>query len=89
MGGHLVIARIFSGSVPRGYRNDEGASWWEALTAHFKKNEERYRALGVSGLEQRSLTALVGGHVLRMTPEEKESAPGCIEQGDILWLAYI
>ena len=89
MCGHLVIARILFGSVPRGYRVDEGASWCEALTAHFKKNEERSRPLGVSRLEQRSLTALVGGHMLRMKPEERESAPGCTERGDLWWLACI
>ena len=86
MCGHLVMARFLSGSVPREYRVDEGPSWCEPLIAHFKKYEERSGAVGVSELEQRSLNALVGGHMLRMKPEERESATGCLEQGYFRWL---
>ena len=81
MYGHLVMARFLSGSLPRGYRVDEGLGWCEALTVRFKRYEERSRRVGVSKLGQRSLTALVRGHMLKMKPEERESAPGCMERG--------
>ena len=80
--GHLVMARFLSSNVPRGYGVDEGPSWFEALTARFKRYEERSRAVGVSELEQRSFTALVGRHMLKVKPEEREPAPGCMERGD-------
>ena len=40
----------------------------------------------MSDLEQVSLAALVGEHMLQMKPEERESTPGCLKQGDFLWL---
>ena len=82
MCGHLVMARVLSGNVPRGYGVDEGPSWFEALTARLQRYEERSRAVGVSELEQRSFTAPVGRHMLKVKPEERESAPGCMERGD-------
>ena len=71
MVGHLVMARFLSGSIPRGYRVDEGLSLGEALTVRFKRHEERSRRVGVSKLEQRSLTALVGRRILKTKPEER------------------
>ena len=82
----LVIAVLLMGGFPRAYRANEGSSWCRALISHFKRYEERIRSGGVSDLEQGSLTALVGEHMLRMKPEERESAPGCLKQGDFLWL---
>ena len=81
----LVIAWLLIGSFPREYRVDEGPSWCEALIAHFNDYEERSRLIRNQELEQISLTALVGGHMLRMNPEQRESAPGCLERGDFLW----
>ena len=40
----------------------------------------------MSDLEQVSLTALVGEHMLRMKPDKRESALGCLQQGDFLWV---
>ena len=77
----LVIAGLFASGFPRPYRVDEGPSWCEAATAPFKQYEEPFQAVGVSELVQIPLTALVGGHMLKMKPEERESAPGCLESG--------
>ena len=57
----LVIAGLLTSGFPRPYRVDEGPSWCKAVIEHFKPYEERSRALGVSELEQISLTALVRG----------------------------
>ena len=57
---------------------DGDPSWGEALIARFQRYEERSRAVGVKELEQRSLTALVGRHMLKMKSEERESAPSCM-----------
>ena len=73
----LVIAGLLTSDFPRPYRVDEGP----AVTAYFKQYEERFRALGVSELVQTPLTALVGGHMLKMKPEERKSPPGCLESG--------
>ena len=81
----LVIARLLTGSYPRKYIPNEGRSWCEALIAHFKRFEERTRLEGVTDLEQVHLTALVRRHMLRMKPEKRESASGCLEQGHFLW----
>ena len=81
----LVIARLLTGSYPRQYRENEGLSWCRALIAHFKRFEERTLSEEASEPEQVSLTALVGGCMLKMKPEERESAAGCLERGDFLW----
>ena len=82
----LVIARLLTGSYPKGYKTSEGPRWCEALIAHFNQYEERTRSERSSELEQDMLTALVGNHMLKMKPEERESAHGCLERGDLLWL---
>ena len=82
----LVIAVLLMGSFPRAYRANEGSSWCKALISHFKRYEEQIRSEGVSGLEQVSLTALVGEHMLQMKPEKRESASGCLRRGDFLWV---
>ena len=86
--GHLVMARFLSGSVPGGYRVDEGSSWCQAVIARFKKYEERSGAVGVSELEQGSLTALMGGHMLKMNPKERVWARGFLEEGLLVAAAH-
>ena len=80
----LVIARLLTGNYPQNYIYNEGLSWCEALISHFKRFEERIQAEGVGDQEQVSLTALVSKHMLRMEPDERESAPGCLKRGDFL-----
>ena len=80
----LVIAQLLTSSYPQGYKVKEGPRWCKALVTHFKQYEERTRE--VSDMEQVSLIALVGKHMLRMKPEDRESASGCLERGDFLWL---
>lgn len=67
------MARIRSGSVLRGYRVDGGQSWCEALIARLKEYEEHSEVVEFSELEQRSLTALVEVHMLKVKLEERES----------------
>ena len=81
----LVIAWLMTGNFPRKYRLNEGPSWCEALIEHFRRYDERSQALENRELEQISLVALIRGHMLKMNPKDRESAPGCLERGDFLW----
>ena len=82
----LVIALLLTGKLPRQYIYNEGLSWCEALITHFKRYQERIQAKAVGDQEQVSLAALVSTHMLRMEPDDRESAPGCLEQWKLLRL---
>ena len=83
----LVIARFMANGFPPGFRGDEGVRWCAAVVAHFREYEKRCRAEGARELEHIGLTIVVGDHMLRMDPEERESASGCLVQGDLMcWM---
>ncbi len=82
----MVVAWLLSPGNPPGYRGDEGVRWCAAVVAHFKKYEGRcLRAIATSAPEQIGLNFMVGRHMLRIKPEERQSAVGCLEQGEFLW----
>ena len=81
----LVIVRFLSDIRLQGFQGDEGPTWCAALVTHFEQYEQRSRTAGVSEPEQIGLTILVGQYMLKVKPEERESAPGCLEQGSFLW----
>lgn len=80
----LVIARFMTNGFPPGFRGDEGVQWCAAVVANFQEYNKRCRAEGARGLEHIGLTTVVGDHMLRMEPEERESAFGCLVQGDLM-----
>ena len=83
----LVIARFMTNGFPPGFRGDEGIRWCAAVVAHFQEYDKRCRAEGARELEHIGLTIVVGDHMLRMEPEERESASGCLVQGDLMcWM---
>ena len=43
------------------------------------------KAIGSNAPEHIGLDILVPKHVLRMNPEDRESAPGCRDRGQFLW----
>ena len=82
----MVVAWLLSPGNPPGYRGDEGVRWCSAVVAQFKKYEGRcLRAIATSAPEQIGLNFMVGRHMLRIKPEERQSAVGCLEQGVFLW----
>ena len=81
----LVIALLLTGNLPRQYINDEGLRWCEDLISHFNRYEERIKAEAVGDQEQVSLTALVNTYMLRMEPDDRDSAPDCLERVKLLW----
>ena len=85
----VTIAWLVSGGFPQGYRGDEGLRWCEALVEHFGKYRERKsKEPGYEfdeGNWDRCLNNLVGERMLRIKPEDRRSAPDCLELGDFLW----
>ena len=82
----MVITWLSSISWPPGYKGDEGRKWCAAVVANFQRYEKQCaRARGSNALEQMALNFLVGQHMLRMKPEERESAVGCMDRGEFLW----
>ena len=81
----MVIIRFLIGSSPPGYKGNEGHAWCNAVIAHFGKYEERFGARSHKSQEQFCINVLVRRHLLRMKPEERESAHGCLERGKLLW----
>ena len=75
----MVVARYLSRGRPGGYSGEEGLRWCAAVVAHFEKYTERSEAAEVKDPERTRLNILVGQHMLRIKPEERKSAPGCIE----------
>ena len=81
----MVVARFLTGGRPGGYNGDEGNKWCAAVVAHFEKFKDRPRAGGVREPERKGLNVLVGQHMLKIKPQERDSALGCIKQGKFLW----
>lgn len=76
----MVIATLSTGSWPPGYEGTEGARWCTAVVAHFTK-----WAKFCLVPEQIRLNALVQRHMLRVRPQDRESAVDCLDRGDYLW----
>lgn len=81
----LVIAGLLSPNRPPDLKGNEGVKYCAGVVALFRKYEECFRAIGNRAPEQEGLNYLVGQHMLRMKPEERESAVGCLNQGKNLW----
>ena len=75
----MVIARYLTRGRPGGYTGEEGARWCAAVVAHFEYYLKRSEAPTIKEPERTRLNTLVGQHMLRLKPEERKSAPGCIE----------
>ena len=75
----MVIARYLTRGRPGGYTGEEGARWCAAVVAHFQNYLKRSEAATNKEPERTRLNTLVGQHMLRLKPEERKSAPGCIE----------
>ena len=70
---------------PNGSLRYNGLTWCAAVVAHFKKYEECFQASGSSAPKQSGLNSLVGQHMLKMRPQDRESALGCLDRGTSLW----
>ena len=81
----MVIAWLMYGNPPRGYKGYEGSEWCEDVVSHFKEYEKRSQKIAASEHEQIELNLLVGQYMLKMNPEQRESAKGCQKRGDPLW----
>lgn len=80
----VVIAQLLSPSRPPGYRGDEGQRWCAAVIAQFRKYNEYFEALDFEAIdityhEQKGLHLLVGTYLLKMNPDDRESASVCLE----------
>lgn len=82
----MVIAQLLSHNGPPGYKGNEGPGWSTAVVANFNKYIECCQAIGSNAVELIGLNRLVGQYMLRMKPEDRESASGCLGQGKSLWL---
>ena len=84
----LVITWLVS-NYPRGYRGDEGYKWCAAVVAHFREYQKRKSKMpgyeSDAGSWHRYLNSLVGERMLQIDPDNRESASGCLEWGDLLW----
>lgn len=80
----LVICRLMTNGFPPGFRGDEGVEWCAAVVAHFQEYSKRSRADGARGLGHIGLTMVVEDRMLRMEPEERDSACGCLVEGDLM-----
>ena len=76
----IVIAKLLTRNRPPGYKGDEGTSWCTAMIVHFKKYAQRW-----SDSEQGHLIMMVQRYMLRMKPQDRESASDCLDRGDYLW----
>lgn len=81
----MVIAWISTGNRPPGFKGNEGPRWCAAVVACFEKYEKRFQAIGTSDPKQIGINILVGQSMLRMKPEDRDSASGCLQKGHILW----
>ena len=82
----MVVAWLLLSSRPPGYRGDEGVRWSAAAVAHFKKYEGRgFGVMRSSAPEQIGLNFTMGRYMLRIKPEERQSAVACLERGEFLW----
>ena len=75
----MVAARYLSRGRPEGYSGKEGLRWCAAVVAHFKIYTERSETEKVNDLERTRLNLLVRQHMLKIKPEERKTASGCIE----------
>ena len=75
----MVAARFLSRGWPGGYSGEEGPRWCAAVVAHFEKYIKRSEAANARESERTRLNNLVGQHMLKIKPEERKSASGCIE----------
>ena len=81
----MVIAWLMYGNNPQGHTRDEGPIWCEAVISNFQEHEKSSRAIMTSSNEQTELNLLVGQCMLKMKPEQRQSARGCQEKGYRLW----
>lgn len=81
----MVIAGLLTGNGPPGYKGNEGTRWCKAVVANFRRYEDCFQAIGSNSHEHFCLNSLVGQHMLKMEPEARESAPGCLDRGKFLW----
>lgn len=80
-----VIAWLLSTNKPPGYKGDEGRRWCEAMVVQFQKYKEHCKETGRNSEEQWNLNLIVEHYMLQMDPEDRESAPRCLELGAPLW----
>lgn len=81
----MVISWLSTGNRPSGFKGDEGPRWCTAVVAYFRKYEGSFRARGGNDPKQIGINILVGQSMLRMKPEDRDSASGCLQKGHILW----
>ena len=81
----MVISWLMYGYPPRSHKRDEGPGWCRDVISHFKEYEKKTRDKATREDEQVALYLLVSQYMLKMEPEQRESAQGCQEKGEDLW----
>lgn len=80
----MVIAKLLAGTWPPGLKGNEGPSWCKAMVADFKRWTEF--CLRIPAIpEEIRLNTLVQRYMLRVRPQDRESALDCLDRGDMLW----